>query len=102
MLRKQEVYLKAERQKQQDGLQQHKKQLADMSKRIAAGTYPSPEKAALASKVGLGLGYVLAGLGLIWAFYQPLRGVGTSLIGGITLLSNYHQLQKSESYLKKD
>ncbi|MBP2623076.1 hypothetical protein C4K46_03885 [Streptococcus oricebi] len=102
LLKKQEAYLKRQKEKRQDLLKEHNSKLSNMSRRMAEETYPRPEKALTYSKLGLGIGYLLLGAGLLLAIYQPLKGLGTALVGGLTVFSNRQQMKKTIRYLKRD
>lgn len=79
-------------------IKEHTDKYLKLSKKAASGIYPNIKISKAGSKVGIGLGVTLLGIGVYNLNKSALIGVGSLIGGTTTLLSNIFNLKR----IKKD
>ena len=81
-------------------LKEHNEKYIELSKRIARGEYPSKKVIRVATIAGGLLGSILLIVGMIATFMGQPWGVGSLLIGGLTIISNLINFKKMKKIHK--
>ncbi|KYG34439.1 hypothetical protein [Alkalihalobacillus trypoxylicola] len=76
---------------------EHTKKYMDVSKKAAAGTYPTKRIAMIGSKVGIYIGVGLLGIGIYLLIIGHSFWIGSLTAGAVTLLSNFINLKRNKS-----
>lgn len=79
-------------------IKEHTDKYLKLSKKAALGTYPNIKVSKAGSKIGVGLGITLLGIGAYSLNKNTLVGTGTLIAGATTLVSNIFNLKR----IKKD